>query len=657
MNKIKLLNADITNTIDSNKTITKIAIVVKELMENSIDAGSKNINILIKDGGISLIEIRDDGSGIAEKDFEKLCSRFNSSKFGDKMDMLTTLGFRGEALAILSYISGLTITSRSRLETGTCGYEAVFKDGKMIPMSFKASTCDYGTTVRIANLFSNNVVRKGYYEKSSDETKEIIMLLQKYAFHFHGIGFTLASNSLSDVILRTKAAHSENSDLIGIYRHLSARLFSQEVSDNLFYFNNYSTDNNVLNGITYDCVFTKPSANLDRSNIIIFVNNRLIQNQAIKRLVDQTYSKFLIKNGHYFVYLNIKCKPDSIDVNVKGNKSEVYIEDEHLLLTQLKMLLEENLNEEIASKNYYVGNYSDLKRKEVNVFKPREDLIEYIYAKDKVRVDTKNISIERYLDKTPSKVDQGVVNFDECLSCIFNELYNTDNINEKVTGIFRNCYYIGYESDNQLAFIQHDTSLYIINIRTLLQEYFLNLILQNKQKETIKVKSVYSYDDLFVFFRSNIDPSFAEGKAREVLMEKSHLLKLLNVSMNQDFHIAEILFIDLGIDQSYRKHFLNNLPLFIYSLIELMNTEGGVNMTTNSNLNFLIEVCKIYTFYLANVYLQYLRSSDATANKFLKNLFTELKVSKFFIRKNIKEDYLIEKIVDTETLYTVFERC
>jgi DNA mismatch repair protein MutL len=651
MNKVKLLNSDITNTIDSNKTITKLNIVVKELIENSIDANAKNINILIKDGGITLIEVRDDGDGISQEDFDKLCSRFNSSKCGDNMEILNTLGFRGEALAILSYISNLTILSK--IPAKDFGYEAGFKDGKMIPMSFKAVSCDQGTTIRIANIFQNNAIRKSYYDKS-DETKEIINLIQKYGFHFYNISFTLASNTLSDIILKTKPII--NSDILSIYKHLTARLYNQEISDNLFYFNNYEKEN-LLNNITYDCVFTKPSANIDRSNLIIFINNRLVQNQAIKRLIDQTYSKFLIKNGNYFVYLNIKCKPTSIDVNVKGNKSEVYIEDENVLLAQLKLLLEENLNEEISSKNYYVGNYSDLKRKEVNIFKPREDLIEYVYAKDKVRVDTKNISIEKYLEKNKQQVNN--FNFDDCLSCIFNEIYAAENLNESLTKIIKNCFYIGYECDNQLGFIQYDTSLYIMNIRTILQEYFLYLILENKlgKFEKLKIKSQFLFSDLIPFFKSNIDPNFDAKNAKINLNEKLHLLNILNIGINSEFQISEIFFIDLGIEKTFRNNFLNNLPLFIYSLIELLNLENAKKLTENENMNFMIEVCKIYSFYLTNIYLQYLNTSDQIANKFLKNFFNELKISPFYIRKNLRENFLTEKIVDTETLYTVFERC
>jgi hypothetical protein len=285
-------------------------------------------------------------------------------------------------------------------------------------------------------------------------------------------------------------------------------------------------------------------------------------------------------------------------------------------------------------------------------------LVEYIYAKDKVRVDTKNISIEKYLDKKAEKTEEAL-SFSDCLNCVFNELYHRDNVNERITNLMKNCYFIGYESDNQLTFVQHDKSLYIINTRTLLQEYFLYLIFENKQGtlfDKLKVKSQYSYNDLITFFKANIDPSFTEGNAKITLNDKLHLLNLLNIKISTDFQISEIFFIDLAIDNAYRKNFLNNLPIFIYSLIEYLNQPVNRRLTENENMNFLIEVCKIYTFYLANIYLQYL-NSEQVVNKFLKNLLTELKVNRFFIRKNIKENFLIKKIVDTETLYTVFERC
>ena len=129
--KLNILSEDVTNLIDSNKTITKLSTVIKELMENSIDAGAKNISIFIKDGGLSLIEVKDDGSGIEKENFLKLCKRFSSSKLTHYEDLqsLNTFGFRGEALSILSYISHLSILSRT--ENSQIGYEAVFKNGKI----------------------------------------------------------------------------------------------------------------------------------------------------------------------------------------------------------------------------------------------------------------------------------------------------------------------------------------------------------------------------------------------------------------------------------------------------------------------------------------------------------------------------------------------
>jgi DNA mismatch repair protein MutL len=637
-NKIKILSEDVTNTIDSNKTITKIAIVVKELLENSIDALSRNITIVIKDGGISSIEIKDDGNGINKADYVKLCQRFNSSKLSDyvEMERLSTFGFRGEALSILSYISSLYITSK--IDGEEYGYEANFKNGKMISV-MKPVCCDVGTSIKVENIFNNNSLRKNYYDKT-DETKDIINLIQKYAFHFHNINFSLSSNIITNLLLKTKT--QSITDRLEIARYLSARLYTPEVSDNLFYFDNRR--DNLLN-ITFECLFTKPSANLDKSNLIIFVNNRLVINQNIKKIVEQTYSKFLIKNGNYFVYFDIKCQQDQIDINIKGNKLEVYINNEDRLIMQIKYLLEENLNEEISSKNYYIGSYTDIKKKDNIVFNPKEDITVNVYAKDKVRVDMRNMSIEHFLRKKNENNNQ--INFNDCVKLIFNELYI--DVNERVTDIINNCFFIGYENDNHLAFIQYDTTLYIVNLHTLLNEYFLFMIFSNEASEffsKMKIRSNFETGNFVKYVKDNIDQKFCKGDIdliNNIFEEKKHLFGYLNIRMENVIQFDEIFFIDVetGKDlKQVKSKFLSYFPLISYSLIEYLKQYINREIKNeNENLNFMIDVAKIYSFYLSNLYIDY----------FSQNTFP--------IRKNLREDFLLEKIITTETLYTVFERC
>jgi DNA mismatch repair protein MLH1 len=702
--KLNILSEDSINLIDSNKTITKLSTVIKELIENSIDAQSKNITIFIKEGGLSLMEVKDDGVGISKENFTKLCKRFNSSKFEKYEDInnLNTFGFRGEALSILSYISHLTIVSRT--ENSQVGYEAVFKNGKISEnenINLKAIPCEKGTIIKVENIFYNNLIRKKYYDKS-EETKDIINILSKYAFHFHKINFNLSSNVYSNKILTTFNINKNNLDELTIKKSLSARLFNQEIQDNLFYFNNKTSetsrdiyDINLKNEIDFECYFTKPSANLDKSLLLVFLNNRLINNNSVKKLFDSTYVKLLIKNGNYFAYIHITCPPDKIDVNVRANKSEVFFMDEERFFIQLKTLLEESLNEELNSKNYYIGEYSNFpehKKKDKEILFTNDSDIKY--AKDKVRVDPKSATLEKYLKglstrKSETACDQEVRKTYEntdILHSIFDNLFNEDRRNSYLTEILKNSFYVGYENQNNLLFIQYQTSLYIINCKYLLKEYFLYLITKGRHQNFInfKIKSSYSVENIFQFIKENcLHDKYCDGiienKFKEVeqntlyiedlIREKIELLKLLGIKINNSLQVEETFLInlfpqgDISNIKNMKKNFLCYIPLIYYSIIEYVSFQSKQNENSqniNENLNFILESSKIYAFYLSNYYSEFITKLPIQqANFLLKECVIALIKSDkdFFLRKNIKEDEMLEKIIDTETLYTVFERC
>ena len=163
---MKKLSEDITNTLDSNKTFTHLSTIIKELIENSIDANAKKITILLCNNGLDMIEITDDGNGIDKDILYNLCQRFSSTKINTYNDInnLSTFGFRGEALSILSYISKLTITTR-KIDS-EFGFLAVFKNGKIDEKnSMKSISCNIGTVIKVENLFYNNIIRKSSLEK------------------------------------------------------------------------------------------------------------------------------------------------------------------------------------------------------------------------------------------------------------------------------------------------------------------------------------------------------------------------------------------------------------------------------------------------------------------------------------------------------------
>ena len=211
---MKKLSEDITNILDSNKTFTHLSTIIKELIENSIDANAKKITILLCNNGLDMIEITDDGNGIDKDTLYNLCQRFSSTKINTYNDInnLSTFGFRGEALSILSYISKLTITTRKI--NSEFGFLAVFKNGKIDKKnSMKSISCNIGTVIKVENLFYNNIIRKSSLEKNkNNELEDIINIVSKLAFHFINISFNICNQNYLNKILTT------NNDLKNLYK-------------------------------------------------------------------------------------------------------------------------------------------------------------------------------------------------------------------------------------------------------------------------------------------------------------------------------------------------------------------------------------------------------------------------------------------------------
>ena len=234
--------------------------IVKELIENSIDAKATKINIKLLKGGLELIEVKDDGVGMNKEILKKLCQRFSSSKIESYNDLSTleTFGFRGEALSILSYISTLTIITRDK--NSDIGYQAVFINGKIDKKNnIKNIVCNIGTVIQVQNIFYNNPIRLNYYSKNKNEELEnIINTSAKLAFHFIHISFSLCTDNNRNNIFITNGISNENkseSDILELRKKLANKLFNQDLSDGFFKFDNNEfpqDNNNISSGIAFN---------------------------------------------------------------------------------------------------------------------------------------------------------------------------------------------------------------------------------------------------------------------------------------------------------------------------------------------------------------------------------------------------------------------
>ena len=765
MKTLSKLSDETINTLDSNKTFTHLSTIVKELIENSLDAKASKISIKLLKGGLELIEVKDDGIGMNKETLQKLCLRFTSTKIESYNDLTTleTFGFRGEALSILSYISTLTIISRDK--NSEYGHQAVFINGKIDKKNnMKSIVCNIGTVIQVQNIFYNNPIRLNYYTKNkNDELEEIINTAAKLAFHFINVSFSLYTDNNRNNVFITNGM-TNNIDELELRKNLANKLFNQDLSDGFFKFDNNESDekgldklssgiafnlktiNNTMRNFKFVCYHTKPSNYIKKSKLIVFINNRLVKNNSLKKIFKDTYNKFLIKKGNFFAYLSITCPPELLDVNVKANKSEIFFQNEEQLLENFGNLLESVLREEINSKNYYTDEYkgfeSENKKPNEIIFDENKDK-KNIYAKDKIRVDNKNISIERYLalKKVDSKQRPKILESNEYdnnielddendyniiqknieknnqlgfANIILKEIYQNlflqekeinkmndqrilnnsldvededeknlseeeNKINIGLNNIFKQGSYIGFIKSNLCITLQYHTSMYLINTRVLLQEYlFYQLLIShngnNSFVENIKISSnSFSLDNLFKFiseqFNDNVEKKIhADTMLQKIEYINSNIIPVMKIltkgiiEFNEKDIINRIKIVNFFKNDKFVLFCLDYIPLIYFSIIEHIYffKEEKSNVQENKNINCIIDLIKIIVYYYAVAYIEFLKKeSEEYINIFFRDIILyDIKVDKnFMLRKKLKPQEIYEKLIDTETLYTVFERC
>ena len=311
MGKIIVLDENTACKIAAGEVIERPASVVKELLENSIDAGATSISVEIKNGGISYIKIADNGSGIGADDAEKAFERHSTSKIrsSDDLNSITTFGFRGEALASIAAVSEVRMVTKTAGDNhGIC---IELKGGKIIDV--RQAGCPVGTTVTVKNLFFNTPARYKFLKKDNTEAGYIFDIVSRTALSGKHISFSLTNNG--SIVVHTPG----NNDLLSaIYS-----IYGRETAGSM-----KKIDYNG-NGVSITGYAGKPElARSNRNCQSIYVNGRYIKNKVISSAIDEAYKTFLMKNKYAFIILFVDISPSLVDVNVHPAKMEVRFANE-----------------------------------------------------------------------------------------------------------------------------------------------------------------------------------------------------------------------------------------------------------------------------------------------------------------------------------------
>ena len=321
---IKALSEDLRNKISAGEVVERPASVVKELIENSLDAGATEISIVVEKGGHQTIQVRDNGSGMSPEQLPSSILRFHTSKIAtlDDLFSITTLGFRGEALASIASVAEMSILSSNG--TGE-GAELPIVDGK--PGEIKPAAEIGGTEITIRNLFYNTPARKKFLKTPRTELRKIVDVVRRFGLAFPEVSFKLVSDNRDIFHVKTENLEDRIDNLLD--PTYSRNLLPISLVKGDYAFSGFVGNLNLVR--------SRPGEQY------LFLNRRFIKDRLMNTAVYGAYES-LVKRGEYpFFVINLILPTDQVDVNVHPMKTEVRFKDEWRVFHVLKASVNEAL--------------------------------------------------------------------------------------------------------------------------------------------------------------------------------------------------------------------------------------------------------------------------------------------------------------------------
>lgn len=331
MNRIKELDEITIQKIAAGEIIERPSSIIKELVENSLDANSSNIVIEINNGGKSYIRVTDDGDGILEEDLDIAFKRHSTSKLSNVDDLyrVMSFGFRGEALASISTVSKVQVLTKT--DDDLLGIQAFVEEGEVIKK--RPVGCPKGTTMIVKDIFYNIPVRKKFLKSHIIEANHISDIVYKLALGNSDISFKYIKDN--KVILKT----SKDNDLISnIYT-----LLGKDFSDNFLRID-YEGSNFSISGYISNNTFYRGN----RSHQYLYVNNRYIKNDHISRLIENKYKSIIPINKFPVFILFINVDPSLIDVNIHPTKQQIKFINQQLIDKELDYVIDRTLKNALS---------------------------------------------------------------------------------------------------------------------------------------------------------------------------------------------------------------------------------------------------------------------------------------------------------------------
>lgn len=389
MDKIERLSSHISNMIAAGEVIERPMSVVKELVENSIDAKASNIVISLENGGLSLIKVADNGIGMSPNDAALCFMRHATSKIHNEYDLfrINTLGFRGEAIPSIAAVSIMEIATNDGTTGSLVRYKAGVCDCK------ETISKDIGTTVSVKNLFYNTPARLKYLKSESREYASITYMVERFALSNPSISFSLLNNGNQTIFT------SGNGD----YTRLFGDIYGLNVAKNLI--------NSTFSGNGYDINFVLAKPEVYRANkleITLVVNGRYVKNKNITNAVIEAYTTNLPIGKYPVGVIYLTVDPLLIDVNVHPTKMEIKISNEEEIINALIKVIEESIGNvvqipeiDVLSKAYSKESIFDSMNYEIN-----DSTVKYKNVTNDIKEQNEDINFIKEEEATPLKMEK-----------------------------------------------------------------------------------------------------------------------------------------------------------------------------------------------------------------------------------------------------------
>ncbi|XP_073139712.1 DNA mismatch repair protein MLH1 isoform X2 [Henckelia pumila] len=489
---IHRLDEAVVNRIAAGEVIQRPLSAVKELLENSLDAGSTSISVTLKDGGLKLIQVSDDGHGIRYEDLPILCERHTTSKLSKFEDLqsIKSMGFRGEALASMTYVGHVTVTTIT--EGQLHGYRATYRDG-MMEHEPKPCAAVKGTQIMIENLFYNMTARRKTLQNSADDYPKIVDLICRFAIHHKSVSFSCRKHGATRADVHSVATSSRLDAVRSVYGlSVSQQLMIVEASD----------DDPLSSIFKMEGLISNFNYIAKKATVVLFINDRLVDCGALKRAIEIVYAATLPKASKPFIYLSIKLPPEHIDVNVHPTKREVSLLNQEVIIEKIQSIIESKLRNSNESRTFQEQRMDPTPCVSMPVSKdplshpsPSGSKSQKVPVQKMVRTDSQDPAgrLHAYMQIKPCSNDKGSSLLTSVRSSIRQrrnpretaDLGSIQELTREIDSSFHSelqdvvghCTYIGM-ADDVFALLQHNTHLYLVNVVNLSKELIYQQVLR-----------------------------------------------------------------------------------------------------------------------------------------------------------------------------------